>query len=243
MESKSFDGKHTLVFDEEKHTYHLNGKRIPGATTVGAAYPKGDGLIRWMIKQGIEEYDTKKKLKAAADIGTILHDYAFAVETSTPFDYSRVTGHKDSAIIESCIVKFQEWLSANADEVLHNEIIVASPTLEVGGKIDTVRQRGELILVSDYKTSSGIYISAFHQTALYKRMMKEWYNMDTAGLEIVKFGKKPTDKVFESCFVTNEGCLLNGVFTEHPGLMDELEAQAVRNVATYRHQRLELLFK
>lgn len=48
-------GENYLTFDEEKHRYILNGKRVPGPTTfVKGGFPMGEALFNWNIKQGAE---------------------------------------------------------------------------------------------------------------------------------------------------------------------------------------------
>lgn len=47
--SKSWDGKHTIEFNEGSHRYKLDGKAAVGTTTfIKSSYPTSMGLISWM---------------------------------------------------------------------------------------------------------------------------------------------------------------------------------------------------
>jgi hypothetical protein len=235
--STSFDGLHTVEFvDGKRRYYKLDGERVPGATTVGACYPKGEGLIRWMIAQGLEEYDKKTKLKKAADIGKIVHEYAYAHMTKGVFNWGLVDGSDDADVVRECIHQYDQWAQQHPDdEPYMAEALVASPTLLVASHIDLVLCRDGHVIVRDYKTGKKIYVSALHQTVLYRRMLREWHDLHADALEILKFSKDPNIPKFEYLYVTNEGMDVNGTKYEYKGLLDELEKQTVRNVETFRH--------
>lgn len=238
LTSTSFDGLHHIELDPNKHRYILDGKRVVGSTTVGATYPKGEGLIRWLIKQGIEEYDLKRKLTQASDIGKLVHHYSYCEALKIPFDWSLVDDSPDAAIVRRCLTQFDEWHGRNQeDEICFVEAVVGSPSLQVGGQIDKVVRRGDKMRVRDYKTGKRIYISALHQTVLYKLMLKEWHNIDIDELEVLKFSKD-SESVFEYALIGKNSIEINGNIIEIPGIMKELEEQTVRNVLTYRHASL-----
>ena len=237
-ESTSFDNKHHLTYKDtgKSHIYTLNGKRIPGATTVGAAYPKGEGLIRWLVKQGIEEYEAKTKMTKAAAIGKIVHKYAECHMTDKKFDWFEVDQSEDSQVIRNCITQYDLWSGRHPEDKLYAaEILVASPSLNVATQIDLLVIRDGEVIVRDYKTGKKIYISALHQTALGRIMAREWLDVKCDQLEIVKFSKEPETIPFETSIVNNKGITINGTFLEYDGLLDELENQVQRNVGTYRH--------
>lgn len=238
--STSFDGQHNLEYTDtgKTHIYRLDGIRVPGATTVGACYPKGEGLIRWMVKQGIEEFDNKTKMRAAAAIGKVVHKYAECHMQNEEFNWALVDGADDAAIIRSCIQQYDAWVAAHPDDKCNGtELLVASPTLKVATQIDLVVERNGEIITRDYKTGKKIYISALHQTVLGRRMLREWLNIESTKLEVLKFSKDPDAIPFEYCTVDNTGLCINGEVIEYPSLLDELDAQVARNVGTYRHTK------
>lgn len=234
--STSYDGLHTVEFNEEKHSYKLDGKRVVGATTVGAMFPKGEGLVQWLIRQGIDEYLKKTKLNAAGAIGRVVHKYAEAHMTGTTFDWGLVDGADDANIIRDCIQQYDALVATFPDDKLYAaEALVASPSLQVASQIDLVLIRDGEVIIRDYKTGKKIYISALHQTVLYRRMLREWLDVKCDKLEIFKFSKEPDTIPVETCIVDHMGLTINGQLLPYEGLLDELEAQTVRNIQTYRH--------
>ncbi len=234
LKSTSYDGKHVLEFNENSHRYKLDGVRVKGATTVNSAYPKAEALIRWMVKQGIEEYVSKTKLEKGAAVGTVVHDFAECYETGKPFNQKQIELSPYKAEIERCIGRFLDWRKTNKDKVLAMEDIVASIQLQVGGKIDTLREREGLGLVlSDYKTSKGIYMEQLLQViGGYRRMYREWKNMDIPYVEIVTFPKLAEDEM-HVLLADNNGWVKDGVRVDIPNFFQRMEDQFARNVATY----------
>lgn len=245
LKSTSHDGKHILEFNEGSHRYKLDGERVKGATTVNGAYPKAEALIRWMVKQGIEEYVNKGMLTKGADVGTALHSFAECYERGIPFDQRLVDQSPYKADIERCIARFLTWRGSNEDEVLAMEEIIASIELQVGGKIDTLRKRKGLgLILSDYKTSKGIYMEQLLQVVGgYRRMYREWKNLDIPYVEIVTFPKLAEDEMHVLLADAN-GWVKDGVRTDIPDFFKKIEAQFARNAATYKFRAEvdELLF-
>jgi hypothetical protein len=240
IESVSADGLHRLEFNERTHRYKLDGNRVPGATTVGHVYPKGEGLIRWLIEQGIAEYDAKTALEKGGDIGTILHDYAERYELGRQgFDWHAVDTSPHKEEIKRVLERFVEWRRGNKDTVLMMEELCALPALHVAGRIDTLREREGLGLVlSDYKTTKSIYVTHLLQVVGgYRPMMEYWHDMEIPYVEIVKFPKQADEKT-ETLLLDASGFRRNnGPRTELPGLFDALAAQFSRNYGTYRFQK------
>lgn len=235
LTSTSWDGKHTLEFNEGSHRYKLDGKPVKGATTVGQAYPKAEALIQWMIKQGIEEYKSQSLKTKGGDIGTVLHTFAECYEKGLPFDQRMVDLSPYKAECERVIGRFLEWRKSNQDRVVRSEDIVASVDLQVGGKIDTLREREGLGLVlSDYKTSKGIYMEQLIQViGGYRRMFREWLNLDIPYVEIVTFPKLAEDDM-HILLADKDGWVKDGVRTNISDLFLKIETQFERNVGTYR---------
>lgn len=240
--STSWDGKHVLEYHEKpwgkstRHFYVLDGEKVKGVTTVnGAGYPKAEALIRWMVQQGIEEFVNKTKLQKGADIGTVLHTFAECYEKGTAFDEKLVDLSPYKAEIERVLGRFLAWRKGNQDKVIRMESIVASPSLRLGGKIDTLRERAGLGLVlSDYKTSKNIYMEQLLQViGGYRRMFREWERVDIPYVEIVTFPKLAEDDM-HVLLADENGWTKDGVRTEIPNLFKRCERQFVRNYGTYK---------
>jgi hypothetical protein len=180
---------HVLTFRENPyHVYHLDGEKIPSATDVKKAYPPGRQLIRYYIKQGLEEFDSGAKLKAKADIGSIMHDYCHAKRMGLPFDDSLVAGHPDEEKILKRLNEVDAWLlKQKKDKILKAEIIVASITHKYGGKFDAVIERDGKIIIQDYKSAKGFFTEQFLQMGGYDQALMEWEGMHVDGYEVVRF--------------------------------------------------------
>jgi len=222
---------HLLEFNERTHIYRLDGIIRPGVTTVNkGGYPESEALIRWRIKQGIGEYETKAKATEAANIGTLVHEYAYLLDMGMPTDdvQERIRKHKDADKINGCVDHLMSWRATNQDRVIAAENIIAG--YDKGGddeeeqewfcgKFDRLASRDGLVVLSDYKTSSGIFVEQFVQLAAYAIAIKYWMGITVDALEIVRFGKK--DNAFETKLEKSQA------------VIGELKRQFRRNLRTY----------
>jgi hypothetical protein len=250
IQARSLDGDY-LTFDEDRHSYILNGEVVPSVTTINkCAYPESFELSAWKVKQGsLATVDLLKQIplpvvklpedfikevvktsgtyskriaKEAADIGSIVHDYAEQWESTgkiTEELKSRISTHIDKDKIIKCVDKFKEWKDTNKDEIIGHENIIASTIYNVAGKYDRLSHRGKLTVLSDFKTSSGIYIDQFIQLAAYRLMLKSFFGIQVDMIEVLRFGKGKGE--FEVHSIKN------------PKKLDLLEEQFIRNVKTY----------
>jgi hypothetical protein len=228
-----------------------DGNRVPGATTVGHVYPKGEGLIRWLIEQGIAEYDAKTALEKGGDIGTILHDYAERYELGRQgFDWHAVDTSPHKEEIKRVLERFVEWRRGNKDTVLMMEELCALPALHVAGRIDTLREREGLGLVlSDYKTTKSIYVTHLLQVVGgYRPMMSIgtiWrYRMSKSS----NSRSKPTRKQ-KHCFSTRavsggttvrvlncRVCLMH-LRRNFPGITERIDSKKTSRTFFSRHSK------
>jgi hypothetical protein len=175
-----------------------------------------------------------KVSKRAAGIGTIVHDYAYLVELGRTREalqmLSEHENHPDWQKINNGVKKYEEWHAQNKGETVLLEAIVASVVHQFGGKFDHLSVRNGLLILSDYKTSNGIYVDMFIQLASYAIAIEEWldkwfaqYNLPlkVGGLEILRFGKEAGDD-FQPLLITD------------PQEIEQLKAQAIRCRDTYR---------
>lgn len=242
---------HKLTFNEKSHRYSLDGKPISGVTTANKqGYPESHILIGWKIGEGakfaikkINELRKEKKkitqkvisevvkesksafrkrAAEAADIGTVVHDYAYCYERGIQFDMARVEQHTDRNKIELCLGQFIKWKSGNKDELVMSEEIIASPHYWFAGKFDRYVKREGKFILSDFKTSRSIYAEYFVQLAGYKIALEEWLGVKVDGLEVLRFGK---DGSFEPKLITD------------PHDIAEYTNQFIRNIETYKFRR------
>ena len=133
--------------------------------------------------------------KKAANIGSIVHDFAYLFELG---EEEKAKALKKEAMdtpdwvkVKNGIDKFLEWKWSNRDVLIATERIVASPDIEAAGKFDRLAYReGVGVVLSDFKTSNGIYVDQFIQIAAYSMMAKDWLDIDVNAYEVLHFSKK-----------------------------------------------------
>ena len=175
-----------------------------------------------------------KVAKRAAGIGTIVHDYAYLTEIGRAREALQMLSeheeHTDWEKINNGVKKYEVWREQNKGETVLLEAIVASVVHQYGGKFDHLSIRNGLLILSDYKTSNGIYVDQFIQLASYAIAIEEWLDqwlkqyglpLKVGGLEILRFGKENGDD-FHPMLITN------------PEEIDQLKYQAIRCRQTYK---------
>ncbi len=245
--STSFDGKHTIEFNEASHRYKLDGKACVGVTTfLKGGLPTSQGLVSWQKGQALEhlwnatvnrevDLETKAELfkaakladravaQEAADVGTVLHAFAEhrakgeLEEASTLLD--KVFGVEKWPQIKSCVDKYLEWESHNRGKYMASEQLIASPMYMYCGKYDLLSKRDGKIVLSDYKTSKAIFLEHKIQLAAYRLALRQWSDIRVDAIEILRFGK--TGDEFETEYIDDSQFLA------------DLEEQAVRCRLTY----------
>lgn len=146
-------------------------------------------LLDDMIKELMVEVKKEKKTKKAADIGTLLHSYAYAMENHLPFDQNLVEEHPDKDSVKIAIENFQTWHQTCTDIVIKSEQIVGSWTYWFAGTFDRLVSRNGLIVLSDFKTSNSISVEHKIQLAAYRIAIKEWLGIEVNALEVLRFDK------------------------------------------------------
>lgn len=213
---KSEKNGHVLEHDEESHIYLLDNKILAGVTSIiSNGYPKSQRIVDWQIKEGVKWFwnevngmdptivDDKlpellKKapiaykvgLEEAGDIGTAVHDLAYMYTKDGKADVSVYKDDPNYVTIVKCFEQFVEWTCTNSDTIIALEELVCSPEHMFAGRFDRLANRGGVVVLSDYKTSSSFYISQFVQMAAYAIAIKEWMDIEVQDIEIVRFDKK-----------------------------------------------------
>jgi len=189
-------------------------------------------LLEKIIKKSKKAH--AKVAKRAAGIGTIVHDFAYLTELGRAREalqmLSEHENHADWQKINNGVKKYEEWHAQNKGETVLLEAIVASVVHQFGGKFDHLSLRNGLLILSDYKTSNGIYVDQFIQLAAYAVAIEEWLDqwlkqyglpLKVGGLEILRFGKENGDD-FHPLLITNEQEI------------EQLKFQAIRCRQTYK---------
>lgn len=259
LTSKSADGKHIIQFNEASHRYKLDNKATTGVTTfIKAGYPTSMGLVQWMKGQSINytvdwfltrgstqditEEDRKELFKAAkaadqkpsqeaADIGTLVHDFAYLSELGKTQEAETLQNQIIQLPLESKtkilngMNRFNDWKRETKDELVKSEELVASPTYMFCGKFDRLARRNGRLILGDFKTSNSIYLEHFIQLAAYRIAIREWFGLEVEGLEVLRFGKE--DGEFETILI------------DKPEEVKVFEDQAIRCKQTYDFRKME----
>lgn len=142
-----------------------------------------------MIDALMVEVKKEKKTKKAADIGTVLHEYAYCKENNLLFDKEKLAGHPDLGKIANAMSNFDTWHATCRDVVVKSEQIVGSWTHWFAGTFDRLVIRDGKLILCDFKTSGGISVDHKIQLAGYRIAAQEWLGLEIAGLEVERFDK------------------------------------------------------
>lgn len=177
--------------------YKIDGKRVPGVTTIIGRFKPSGGLIHWAWQQGRDGKDYRDTRDAAANAGTLAHDMVEADIYGQPFDASAY----DPALVAQATGAFhayQEWKQQTQLEVAESEVTLLSATHRFGGTLDALLVRGALSL-GDWKTSNSIYADYLIQLGAYAILWDENFpdRPITGGYHLLRFSKveNPDDPV------------------------------------------------
>lgn len=193
----------------------------------------------WLTKRGdpsSEELATAHRsacfaylseLDLAGRIGTAVHRYVELYDTNGPDDADAnrevLAASLDNAAAElsfrNCLGGFRQYCSERAPlHRLASEGMVASVAYQYAGTFDRLGARKGRIVLSDFKTSKGIYFSHLVQLGAYSLAIKEWLGIKVQEFEVLRFGK---DGTFEPLTITGRRAIL------------KWEQQAIRCRETY----------
>ncbi len=143
-----------LTFDEKKHKYFLDGKPIPGVTSITGRMIRKIGIERW--RESVGTAAANKRLKEGGAIGTAIHDLCEAV------NHQIVAGQNimvdtDDEMVYNAVQGYVWWAMEKIGDIKYIEQKVASEKYMYGGKCDLVAKvdGGEGYRVIDIK--SGTY--------------------------------------------------------------------------------------
>lgn len=175
----------SLKFSEKAHRYTLDGRPVPGVTTLlGKGLPK-PAIPYWAAKS-VAEYvmDNPEGVDALRLMG---RDSAVAALKQVPWtkrDEAAVRGTDVHALAERIIhgeqVDVPEHLVGHVEgyarfvdafglEPIVTEVPLANRAHWYAGKPDAIVNMGGLVWLLDWKTSSGVYGETALQTAAYAR--------------------------------------------------------------------------
>ena len=150
-----------------------DGTQVPGASTICKVGDDQSNLITWAWNLGNKGQDFRKVRDKAADIGTVCH---FLIECHF-HNWEPDLSEYAPDDIERAHVAFRNFKTFWEEQeltVLEPEVQLVSEQYLFGGTIDapSVDKQGRIVLL-DWKTSNGIYLSQKLQLAAYERLWNE----------------------------------------------------------------------
>lgn len=180
-----------------KSGYFVDGKRVPGTTTIIGRFKESGALIAWAYKRGkdgLELYDSRDK---AAELGTFVHDMVERyIKGGDPHDGIDSLTDDDRKAVMSAFEAFTEWFESNKFRVIGQEMQLTSKAYLYGGTPDAIAldAKGRLCLL-DWKTSDGVYQDYLLQLGAYRILWNENNpdNQLTGGSHLCRFAKAHGD--------------------------------------------------
>lgn len=198
---KLYKGSVELSFDEVKHIYSINGKRVEGVTTPLDVISK-PFLLYWAVNMAIEylggsekteaalrpgiAYDElqikeilngakmahRKRKETAAERGTMIHK---KIEEYIKFQLKQ--GPEPTPFVNPEMKdgydRFLQWVDAKKVKFLESERLIYSKKKEYAGTMDHLTEIDGKIWFGDTKTTGAIYSSNWYQIAAYEQAYLE----------------------------------------------------------------------
>ncbi len=218
--TKLYKGKVELVFNEARHIFTVDGRKIPSVTTATGVIDKSGPLMHWAVKL-VKEYllqnlnvlieDTKGgkitaiieeaaiqhrvRKEKAADLGTQVHRWAEEfIKAKTKEDWPPLPRDPQ---VHNGVTAFLKWVDEYDVKFLSSERHIYSMKHDYAGIMDAEAIIKGKKSVVDFKTSNALYSEMRLQVAAYQGAIEEEIGKKYPGNKwIVRFGKE--DAEFEA---------------------------------------------
>ena len=204
-----------LEYDDEKHTYMVDGNKVPSVTRViDSVTPKH--LTDWAAKAGADWWHDNRELvhtneevcegirnaykeigDTAKEIGSEVHKW---IELWIKFKITggdTETDYPDHVKIP--MQNFHEWVESRAIEWVSCEEKIYSKAWKFAGTVDAVARINGKLCVIDFKTSAKVYKEYYLQLAAYSEAISSMMGEDVDLAVIVRLDKEE-DKFQEVAF-------------------------------------------
>jgi ATP-dependent exoDNAse (exonuclease V) beta subunit len=171
-----------LEYNDEKHTYMVEGKQVPAVTrVVDAVSPKS--LTEWAAKAGAEmqaivydgiRFAHKEISREAQNIGSDVHKW---IELWIKFQISggeSITEYPEDVRVP--MENFHKWVESREVEWIASEKKIYSKFWNYAGTIDALAKINGELYVIDFKTSAKIYKEYYLQVYGYAQAIHEMVN-------------------------------------------------------------------
>ncbi len=212
-----YDGKVTLVYDDDAHSYVIDGVPYPSVTSVLSVMDKPQ-LQHWRVSQVVkwiemqwqpgQAYDADhiasilsrsiyaadRKASAAREIGSRVHLAAEAFFTAGErFDVSR-----ERIETKNAVESLYAWIEDVKPESEHVERKICSLEHRYAGTADLIGRINDRLTVVDFKTSSRIFDDYYVQLAAYAVAYQEETGEKPDQIAVVRLPKDDSPYEFET---------------------------------------------
>lgn len=188
----------SLDFNAKNHRYSIDGKPLPGVTTIVRAASSKEGLIQWSANEAVKYVEKHlKKIKFIEDLkefgdvleyakvawknirdtagtkGTNVHKF---IEEYVNQCISMSEGqalHEDLIGQGGWLDDFIKWAISNKVKFLKSEVRLAHEELWFAGTFDLLFEMDGKIFLGDIKTSKAVYPDNFIQLGGYDVLCDE----------------------------------------------------------------------
>lgn len=182
-----------------KGGYKVDGKSVPGVTTIIGRFKDSGGLLWWAFEQGKSAergeinslYDRRDE---AGEAGTLAHEMVEAHIRKRPMPDTSKYSYDILRKANQAFENFLKWSTTNKIEVVEQEVSLVSKKYRFGGTVDAIMADGQLA-IGDWKTSDGVYQDYLIQLAAYKQLWEENYpdRPIKGGFYLCRFAKEYGD--------------------------------------------------
>jgi len=149
-----------------------DGERVPSVTTILHVLDKGNALMEWAWKCGVDGLDYKAVRDQSASIGTLAHSMILDHLTGTPGDNTGYS-EQDIVVANEALKSYLEWEGKHKLKVIIAELPMISEQYRYGGTLDLFAELDGIPTLIDFKTTGGIYAEHFHQVSAYRQLLLE----------------------------------------------------------------------
>jgi len=184
-----------------KGGYKVNGKTVPGVTTIIGRFKDSGGLLYWAFEQGKaaergEISSLYDKRDEAAEAGTLAHSMVESHIYRKPLPDLTDVPQEIVSQASQGYLNYVRWQEDNKIEIVYQEMEMVSTEFMFGGCPDALGfdSRGDLCIL-DFKTSNAIYPDYLLQISAYKQLWEENNPSEpiTGGFHLLRFSKEHAD--------------------------------------------------
>jgi len=194
--------EYNLDYDDEAHSYKVDGVKIPSVTrVVDACFPKH--LVDWALSIGEEEYH--RVIDEALEIGNDTHKWIeYYINNQHAWDVTdglRLSNDLRSKETLDSVKAFIKWEREFKPQWIDAERKIYCDKYKYAGTVDAVAKINGRVCVIDFKTSKKIYKPYHLQVTAYAQAIKRIDGLRQWPLGIILRLDKETgeyqQKVFE----------------------------------------------